>query len=437
MTSLELFNRAKQVLVDGGSSASRGALVFHPYPPYIASGSGPRITDVDGNSYIDWVMAFGALPLGHAHPRIVAEVHSSTSQGIHFAAATSAEVDLAELICRLVPTAEKVRFCNSGTEAVMAAIRLARGVTGRRKIIKFEGHYHGWADAVLVSTNSQNVTTLGHERDPVAIVDSSGIPPGAVEDTIVVPWNNPDLVCKVMRDHGREIACIMTEGVMANMGVIAPKDGYLQVLQELCREYDSLFFLDETCTGFRLAPGGCAELYGLQPDLVCFGKALGQGFPLAALCGRAEIMDGLEWGKVMHYGTFNACRSLAIAALAGLQLQHEGNNKGFNQLTTTGNRLSQGLRDLFKSQNRHRVICQNVGSLMQIFFTEAPAITNFREYCAHVDSKKFMRFANQLRVHGIYINPSNSLHCVASVAHTESDIEQTLKAVEATLISLA
>jgi glutamate-1-semialdehyde 2,1-aminomutase len=434
--SVEFNERAKRVLVDGGSSASRGSLAFHPYPPYIARGQGSRLHDVDGNSYIDWMMAFGALPLGHAHPTIVAAATKAVSEGIHFAAATSIEIDLAEAICALVPTADKVRFCNSGTEAVMAAVRLARGVTGRRKIIKFEGHYHGWADSVLVSTNSQKAATLGHPRDPVPIIDSSGIPPGAVEDTIVVPWNDIDILRHVMQDKGREIACVMTEGIMANMGVILPKDGYLQKVQSLCRAHGALFYIDETCTGFRVAPGGCAELFGLEPDLVSFGKALGQGFPLAALCGRADIMDGLEWGKVMHYGTMNACRSLAAIALAGLEVQRADGNAGFRKLESTGNALAQGLRDVFRRQNRHAVICQNAGALLQINFTDAPVISDFRGYCSFVDTAKFMRFANRLRAHGIYMNPSNALHSVASTAHTNQDVEETLRAVAITLEEL-
>ncbi len=425
--------RAARVLVDGGSSASRGPLVFDPYPPYIARGAGAHLFDVDGRAYIDWMMSFGASSLGHAHPVVVSAAQEAVATGVHFAAATPVEVELAELICSLTPTAEKVRFCNSGTEAVMAGIRLARGVTGRRKVLKFEGHYHGWSDAVLVSTNPQNPAALGHPNDAVAIVDSSGVPHGAVEDTIVVPWNDVDLLTRVMRDRGREIACIITEGVMANVGVIPPKDGYLQAIERLCHEYEALFFLDETVTGFRLAPGGCAERYGLTPDLVSFGKALGQGFPFAALCGRAAILDGLEWGKVMHFGTSNACRSVAAVALAALRFLSEGDHAGFRQIDRRGASLADGIRDVLVRQKRHSAICQNIGSILQIFFTEAPAITSFREFCAHVDGAKFMRFANLLRGEGIYISPSSTLHSVACIAHSKEDEARTIDAVAKTL----
>ena len=425
--------RAARVLVDGGSSASRGPLVFVPYPPCMVRGEGARLFDVDGRAYIDWMMSFGALSLGHAHPVVVSAAQRAIATGVHFAAATPDEVELAELICALVPTAEKVRFCNSGTEAVMAGIRLARGVTGRRKVLKFEGHYHGWSDAMLVSTNPQKPAALGHPNDAVAIVDSSGIPQGAVEDTIVVPWNDIDLLTRVMRDRGREIACIITEGVMANVGVIPPAEGYLAAVERLCREYDALFFLDETVTGFRLAPGGCAELYGLTPDLVSFGKALGQGFPFAALCGRAEILDGLTWGRVMHFGTSNACRSVAATALAALRCLSENDNEGFRRINRRGASLAGRIRAVLGEQLKHAAICQSVGSILQIFFTEAPAITSFREFCAHVDGAKFTRFANLLRAEGIYISPSSTLHSVACLAHSDDDEERTIDAIGKTL----
>ncbi len=428
-----LLDRAKRVLVDGGSSASRGPRVFSPYPPYIRRAEGCRLYDVDGQNYIDWMVSFGALSLGHAHPAVVSAVNAAVSTGAHFAAATPEEVDLAELICDMVPVAEKVRFANSGTEAVMAAVRLARGFTGRKKVLKFEGHYHGWHDSLLVTTNPQPVTTLGHPHDPVGIVDSSGIPQGCVEDTIVVPWNDPAILARVMRDRGREIACVVTEGVMANIGIIPPRDGYLETLQTLCREYGALFYLDETVTGFRMAPGGCAEVFGLEPDLVSFGKALGQGFPLAAVCGRSEIMNGLEWGKVMHFGTFNACRALVAASKAGLETMRSDDNAGFKTIDARGSQLGDGIKDAIQRQNRHRAICQNVGSLLQIYFTDKPEIEDFREYCRYVDPAKFARFANLLRREGVYMNPSNTLHNASCIAHSEKDVEDTISAIARTL----
>ena len=423
-----LAERAEGVLVDGGNSASRGPRVFKPYPPYIERAEGCRLYDVDGGSYIDWMNAFGALSTGHAHPAVVEAATHAVSTGAHFAAAIPEEVAFAELIVEMVPTAEKVRFANSGTEACMAAVRLARGHTGRKSVLKFEGHYHGWADSLLVTTNPQPVTTLGHPNNPVGIVDSSGIPHGAVEDTIVLPWNDVDILERVFWDKGRDLACVVTEGIMSNIGVIPPKEGYLARLQELCREYETLFYLDETVTGFRAAPGGCAELYGLEPDIVTFGKALGHGFPLAAICARKELMDGLGWGKVMHFGTFNAHRVGVCAGYAGLTALRANNNAGFNKLRTTGETVAAGINDVIARQNRHDIICQSVGSLFQVFFTEAPEIADFRAYCSHVDSAKFTRFANHLRGLGIYISPSNTLHNSSTIAHSPQDVEATVSA---------
>lgn len=433
VSSQEWLERAQAVLIDGGSSASRGPRNFKPYPPYMAGAKGSRLTDVEGREYIDWMMAFGALPLGHAHPAVVEAASAAIATGSHLAASTPVEVELAELICQLVPAAEKVRFASTGTEAVMAAVRLARGYTGRRKILKFEGHYNGWADGMLVTTNPQPIATLGHPHSPVGIVDSSGIPPGAVEDTLVVPWNDIDIFRRVMKDKGRDIACVMTEGVMANIGIILPREGYLREVQQICRDHDTLFYLDETCTGFRLAPGGCAELFGLDPDIVTFGKALGMGFPLAAICGRAEIMSGLEWGNVMHFGTMNACRALCAASLAGLRVLSADNNGGFKALRDNGETMAAGLVSLFKLQNRHAVICQSEGPLFQIFFTDSPSIGDYREYCRHVDADKYNRFANLLRDEGVYITPSNTLHSASSTAHTADDITTTVRAFEGTL----
>jgi len=424
-----LFARAGKVLVEGVSSASRGPVNYVPYPPYIRRGQGARLWDVDGNEYIDWMLSFGTLPLGHAHPRIVEVVREEVANGTHFATALEVEVEVAEMIVGLLPHADKIRFANTGTEACMAAVRLARGVTGRRKIIKFEGHYHGWYDALLVSTNPQLPTTLGHPNDPVRIPDSSGLTPGSWEDTVVVPWNDAELLEGAMETHGREAACVVTEGVIANMGVIPPKPGYLQRVQELCRHYGALFYLDETVTGFRLAPGGCAELFGLEPDITTYGKALGQGFPIAAIAGPAEIMDGLEWGKVLHYGSHNAPRLGLYAAKTMLEEMLRDGHQGFSRLAALGERMAIRLSEVIGASNRHPAVVQNVGSMFQLYFTEAERIETFRDFCAQVDRGKFRDMANRLLRHGVYMSPSNTLHSLSCTAHTEADIEATANAV--------
>jgi glutamate-1-semialdehyde 2,1-aminomutase len=298
-----LFERALQVMIEGGSSASRGPVNYGPYPLFIDRGEGSHIYDVDGNGYIDWMMAYGALPLGHAHPKIVAAVSAGVASGAHFATATEIEIEVAELIQKMVPTAERVRFANTGTEATMAAIRLARGYTGKPKFIKFEGHYHGWYDDFLVSSNPQPLVSLGHRNDPIKIADSSGLNRHALEDTIVVPWNDLAAVERAIDTYRGQIAAIITEGIIANMGIIPPAPGYLSALEQLAHANNILFILDETVTGFRIAAGGCQEYYHLRPDITTFGKALGAGLPVAGFVGRADILEALAWGGVLHYGT--------------------------------------------------------------------------------------------------------------------------------------
>lgn len=431
-TSKALFDRAMRVMVEGGSSPSRGPANYGEYPLFIERGSGSRIRDVDGNEYIDWMMAYGALPLGHAHPRVVAAVQEAAAAGTLFAAATEIEVEVAELLQRMIPGAERVRFANTGTEAAMAALRLARGYTGRPKFIKFEGHYHGWYDDFLLNAHPQPIASLGHRRDPIRIPDSSGLNRHALDDTIVVPWNDLEAVERAIEANRGQIAAIVTEGIMANIGVIPPEPGYLQRLQELARRNGILFVLDETVTGFRIAPGGCQQHYGLDPDISTFGKALGCGFPVAAFVGRAQIMEALAWGGVLHYGTQNASRIGLHAARASLKVLNEDNAAAFRHVWAIGEQLGAGLRQVFE-ETRTSAIVQQVGPMLQIMFTGRPAIRDYREFCAHVDRDRYRRLAWKLFHLGIYLSPSAALHSVASLAHTEDDVRCTVEAVRKAL----
>lgn len=428
-TSQSLFDRGLKVLVEGVSSASRGPATFGGAPRYMSHGAGARLYDVDGREYIDWMMAFGALPLGHAHPAVVETIAREAARGTHFATALEVEVEVAEMLVDLLPHVDKLRFANTGTEACMAAFRLARGHTGRKKIIKFEGHYHGWWDAVLLNTNPMPPAALGHPNSPIRICDSSGIPEEAQKDTIVVRWNDFDALEAAMKLHGDDAACVVTEGVMANMGVIAPKPGYLNRMQELCRQYGALFYLDETVTGFRLAPGGAAELYGLDPDLVTYGKALGGGLPMAMIGGRADIMAGLEWGKVLHFGTHNAGRLALHVTKCMLTEMLKDDRAGFRRLKDLGEAMAEAIRAVATKSNRHAIRVQGVTSMFQVFFTEAEEIADYRDFCAHVDRAKFRDFALRLMDKGIYMNPSATLHSLSSVAHTGADIAATAAAM--------
>lgn len=426
--SRQLYERTLGVLIEASSSSSRGPATFGKYPIFMERGKGARIYDVDGNEYIDWMMAFGALPLGHAHPEVVEAITEAASTGAHFATATPVEIEVAGMIQKIVPNAERVRFANTGTEAMMAAIRLARGVTGRPKILKFEGHYHGWYDDVLVSSNVLPATVLGLRSDPVKIPDSSGLNRTALDDTIVVPWNDTQALEQAIENYRGQIAAIITEGIMANVGVIPPAHGYLQSLQKLAKTNGIVFILDETVTGFRIAPGGCQEYYKLSPDLVTFGKALGCGLPVAALVGRAEVMDALQWGGVLHYGTHNGSRIGMFAARANLRVLTRDNNASFSHTWKLGDRLCMGLREIFRKKGTSAIV-QNVGPMFQIMFTERPAIRDYREFCQFVDRAAFQKFILSLFPMGIYASPSAALHSIVTLAHTDDDVDLTLAAV--------
>jgi glutamate-1-semialdehyde 2,1-aminomutase len=425
--SRQVYERTLGVLVEASSSSSRGPVNFGNYPIFMERGRGSRIYDVDGNEYIDWMMAFGALPLGHAHPEIVEAIAGAAATGAHFASATPVELEVAEMLQGMVRNAERVRFANTGTEAMMAAIRLARGVTGRRKILKFEGHYHGWHDDVLVSSNLLPPSALGLRTDPVRIPDSSGLNRSALDDTIVVPWNDLQALQRTVENHPGQIAAIISEGIMANMGVIPPAKGYLQGLEELARAHGILFILDETVTGFRIAPGGCQEYYKLSPDLVTFGKALGCGLPVAAVVGRAEVMDALQWGGVLHYGTHNGSRIGMYAARASLRVLTRDNNAAFRHTWRIAERLCTGFRELFQKKGL-AVIVQNVGPMFQLMVTEQPAIRDYREFCRFVDCAAFQKLVLSLFPFGVYASPSAALHSIVTLAHTEDDVDLTLEA---------
>jgi glutamate-1-semialdehyde 2,1-aminomutase len=430
--SKELFERALRVLIEGGSSPSRGPANYAPYPLFIRRGEGAHVYDADGNRYVDWMMAYGALPLGHAHPLIVEAVREAASTGTLFAAATEIEIEVAELIQQMVPGADRVRFANTGTEAAMAAIRLARGFTGRPKFIKFEGHYHGWYDDFMVNAHPQPIASLGHRHDPIKIADSSGLNRHALEDTIIVPWNDLLAVERAIDIHRGQIAAVITEAIMANMGVIPPEPGYLKGLRGLTRDNNILLILDETVTGFRIAAGGCQEHYDVKADILTFGKALGAGLPVAAIAGCAEIMEALAWGGVLHYGTQNASRVGLHAARASLRELSRDGGAAFRHLWRIGEKLRDGLRRLFE-ETQTKAIVQGVGPMLQIMFTDRPAIRDYREFCAHVDRQRYQKLALALFKHGVYMSPSSALHSVASLAHTEEHVAFTLDAVRKAL----
>jgi glutamate-1-semialdehyde 2,1-aminomutase len=434
--SHELFLRAQQSLVEGVNSPSRGAAVYAQGPVFLERGQGSHVWDADGNEYIDFMMSFGALIQGHAHPKIVETVSKAVAEGSHFAAATSAEFEAAERFRRMVPSAEVVRFANTGSEATMLALRLARAHTGRTKFLKFEGHYHGWYDPYLLDGHSHPPAQLGPPDNPARIPDSAGIPAATFDDVVLAPWNDVPTLERIMAKHGRELACVITEPIMANMGCIPPKPGYLQRLCDLAHEAGALFILDEVVTGFRYAPGGCQQYYGLEPDISTFGKALGAGFPVGAVAGPRSILDRMQWheGMVLHYGTFNGHRLTMKVIAANLDLLSE--EGAYAKLHATGDAAIAGLREVFR-QRKIPAVVQGFGPMFQIYFTDRDAIHDYRDYCSLVDAAKYSRFVEALMDQGIYMTPSNGLHWIISTAHTDADVTALLTAADKACAEIA
>ncbi len=427
--SRQYFDRAQQSLIEGVNSPSRGAAVYSSGPIFLERGRGSRVWDVDGNEYIDFMMSFGALIQGHAHPKIVEVVSQTIAEGSHFAAATPAEAEAAERFCRMVPSAEAVRFANTGSEATMLALRLARARTGRTKFLKFEGHYHGWYDPYCLNGHSHPFEQLGPPENPSKLPDSEGIPASVFEDVIVAPWNDLPALERIVRAHGREMAAIITEPIMANMGCILPREGYLQRVCDLAHEHGALFILDEVVTGFRYAPGGCQQFFNLKPDLSTFGKALGAGFPIGAVAGPHAILDRMRWSDhmVLHYGTFNGHRLTMKVIAANLDLlSSEGAHR---KLFAIGDAAIAGLREVFRRRGINAIV-QGFGPMFQIYFTEREAIHDYRDYCRYVDAGKYSKFVHHLLDHGIYMTPSNGLHWIISTAHTEKDVEGLIEAAD-------
>jgi glutamate-1-semialdehyde 2,1-aminomutase len=399
-------------------------------------GHGSRVWDADGNEYVDFMMSFGALIQGHAHPTLVKTVADAMAEGSHFAAATSAEVEAAERFRRMVPSAEVVRFTNTGSEATMLALRLARAHTGRPKFLKFEGHYHGWYDPFLLNAHSHPPERLGPVEDPARIPDSEGIPASTFDDVVLAPWNDVGVLERVLASHGHELAAVITEPIMANMGCILPRDGYLQRLRELAQACGALLILDEVVTGFRYAPGGCQEYYGVKPDISTFGKALGAGFPVGAVAGPRSILERMSWSEhmVLHYGTFNGHRLTMRVIAANLDLLAAKDT--YRKLHEVGNAAIAGLREVFR--RRHvKAVVQGFGPMFQIYFTEREAIHDYRDYCRYADTKLYSRFVHLLLDRGIYMTPSNGLHWIISTAHTEADVELLVEAADQACSSLS
>jgi glutamate-1-semialdehyde 2,1-aminomutase len=422
--SLSAFTRAKTVTPGGVNSPVRAFKAVGGSPIFVKSAQGCIITDLDDNAYIDYVMSWGPLVLGHAHPAVVRAVQSAAARGTSYGAPTEAESELAELVCAMVPSVEKVRFCSSGTEATMSALRLARAATKRDKVVKFAGCYHGHADAFLISAGS-GALTLGTP-------DSPGITRGTVSDTISLPYNDLDALRAAFEAEQGAIACVIVEPYAGNMGLVLPKPGFLAGLRELTRHYGALLIFDEVMTGFRVAPGGAQEREGVLPDLTTLGKIIGGGLPVGAIGGRADIMDQLSpLGAVYQAGTLSGNPLAMAAGIATLRALREPGV--YERLEAAGARFSGGLAALLE---RHRIPHRSAqcGSMVGCFFTSEPVFDLAGARTS--DTAFYARFFHAMLERGVYLAPSQFEAGFLSLAHSDSAIDDSLTAAGDALESL-
>ncbi|MBO7107298.1 MAG: glutamate-1-semialdehyde 2,1-aminomutase [Verrucomicrobia bacterium] len=419
--SEELFKKALQYLPGGVNSPVRAFRAVGGNPFFVNKAKGCRIWDVDGNEYVDYVGTWGPAIHGHAHPRIVRAVQETAVYGTSFGIPNPLEVKMAEMIRSLVPSVEKVRMCNSGTEATMSAIRLARGFTGREKIIKFEGCYHGHADSLLVKAGS-GALTFGYP-------DSAGVPAAFTQHTLLAPYNDLDAVKALFAANPGAIAGIIVEPVPGNSGVFAPLPGFLEGLREVTEANGALLIFDEVMTGFRVAKGGAQERFGIKPDLSCFGKIIGGGLPVGAFGGRAEIMDYLApLGPVYQAGTLSGNPLAMAAGIASLELLLE--NDCYTRLEQLGQQLESGMQDAAKSAGIP-VRFNRVGAMFCAYFTDQP-VHNLAD-AMKSDRERFARYFRGMLEQGIFLAPSQFEAGFLSTAHTEADIETTIRAARTVL----
>jgi glutamate-1-semialdehyde 2,1-aminomutase len=422
--SEKLFQKAKKCIPGGVNSPVRAGQAVGIDPPFISKANGCVIWDVDGNEYIDYVCSWGPMILGHAHPEIVNALEERVKLGTSYGAPTELEVEMADIIVEMVPSIEMVRMVNSGTEATMSAIRLARGYTGREKIIKFDGCYHGHADSLLVSAGS-GLATLG-------IPGSPGVPQDLARHTISLPFNSLESVVQAFGKFGPEIAAVIVEPIPGNMGVIVPDEAFLRKLRNLTREHGALLIFDEVISGFRVAPGGAQELYGIMPDLTCLGKIIGGGLPVGAYGGKKEIMTRMApQGDVYQAGTLSGNPLAMAAGLATLKILKEESH--YDELDKKGDMLFSGLKRVAEAAGVN-VVINRVGSMGSLFFADDP-VTDF-ETAKASDENQFKRYFRSMLDQGIYLAPSPYEAAFLSTAHSEETLLKTFECASIAFKSL-
>ncbi|MCC9609568.1 glutamate-1-semialdehyde 2,1-aminomutase [Blastopirellula sp. JC732] len=419
--SHEIFQRALELMPGGVNSPARAFGGVGGEPLVFERGEGAYLFDVDGNRYIDYIGSWGPMILGHGNEKVRAAIHAAVDQGTSFGAPTERENQLAELIIDIVPSVEKVRLVNSGTEATMSAIRVARGYTGRNKIIKFAGNYHGHVDSLLVAAGSA-AATLG-------VPNSPGVTPGTTADTIVLPYNSVEALTSTFEKYGDELACVIFEPIVGNMGTVIPTPEFLGAIRELCTKYGAVMLMDEVMTGFRVALGGAQELFGVTPDLTTMGKIVGGGLPIAAYGGRADIMNNvLPAGKVFQAGTLSGNPLATAAGIATLSILKETNP--YPQLEKLGERLMTGLAKAASDAGVAHSVAR-VGSMATLFFGEGPIVD--WDTAAKSDTKRYADFFWGLIDRGVYFPCSQFEALFISVTHTDADIDATIAAAREAL----
>lgn len=425
MTSSEsLFQSAQRLIPGGVNSPVRAFRGVGGTPFFVARAAGARIEDVDGRSYLDFLGSWGPLILGHAMPAVVEALAEAAQRGTSYGAPTAAEVEMAELIARAVPSMEMVRLVSSGTEAAMSAIRLARGATGRDLVVKFDGCYHGHADSLLVRAGSGGVT--------FGVPDSRGVPAPLAALTVALPFNDLPAVSQLMAERGREVAVVVVEPVAGNMGVVPPARGYLEGLRELCTRHGALLLFDEVITGFRVAYGGAQSLYGVRPDLTCLGKIIGGGLPVGAYGGRRDLMEQVApLGGVYQAGTLSGNPLAVAAGLATLRALEDP--AAYRRLETLGARLEAGLVEAAKRAGVPLTV-NRVGSMLTGFFADGPVVD--LDSAKRSDTARYGRFFHGMLGRGVFLAPSQFEAAFVSLAHTEEDVDSAARAAHETLETL-
>lgn len=415
--SRRLFEEARRYIPGGVDSPVRAFKAVGGTPPFMVRGRGSRIFDADGNEFIDYVGSWGPLILGHAHPQVVKALKQAVEQGTTFGAPTELELTLARMVSAAMPAIEMVRFVNSGTEATMSALRLARAFTKRDKVVKFAGGYHGHADGLLVKAGSGLAT--------LSLPDSPGVPASYAQNTLVAPYNNSEAVTQLFQQYPQEIAAVIVEPVAANMGVVPPQPGFLDDLRRLTSGYGALLIFDEVITGFRVAYGGAQAIFGIAPDLTCLGKIIGGGLPVGAYGGRREIMEMIApSGPVYQAGTLSGNPLAMVAGIETLKLLNQPSV--YERLEKTASCLGEGILKVAAAFN-FKLSVSRFASLLTIFFTANPALDY--ESVSGADTTLFAKFFQELLVQGVYWPPSQFEAAFISLAHSDEDIQSTLEAI--------